>query len=283
MRQLDIITITPSTNPAVPSTFEVAGDFTSIFHGKEWIDEDGVRFPFYDTVAGGTLLVATTFDVIGNPKYAGRYTVYTKPTLGGLDSSTYQSGPNRTIVRVNEAMPAGTSGELIIGKITRVSTYLLSIAGESDFVLTEQQSVTDRPIELSGRLTVGWGESMMQNMLRQAQSFAGPTAPENPFLGQLWLDTTTSVLMIRGASAWSIVNAQVFGASYRFTQGAASTTWTVNHGLALPAPFHAGFEFFVDTPGGLKPILPLDVTFNSANQLTATFSNASTGYAIVRA
>lgn len=298
MRRLDILNITPSTNPSVPATIEVGLDYTSIFHGKEWIDANGLRSPYYtydtDTntatpspPAGTTLLVATTFDIVENTKYAGRYTVYTKPTGAGLASSSYSSGTGNTTIRVNEAMPAGSGTELTDGYITHISTYLLTITGESNLVLLEQQSNDDRPIELVGRLSAGWGEIMMQNLLRQAQSFAGPAAPSNPFQGQLWFDTLNGVLKIKPTALanndWTVVNSAFFGgAPYRHTQAAGSNTWTITHNLGLSSPYHATVDFFVNTANGVKPILPLDVTFVSANQLTATFSNAETGYAVVR-
>lgn len=298
MRRLDILNITPSTNPAVPATIEIGLDYTSIFHGKEWIDENGLRYPYYtydtDTntatpspPTGTTLLVATTFDIIENSKYSGRYTVYTKPDSAGLASSVYNSGSGNTIIRVNEAMPAGTGSELTDGYITHISTYLLTITGESNLVLLEQQGNDDRPIELVGRLSVGWGEVVMQNLLRQAQSFAGPSAPTNPFQGQLWYDTINGTLKIKQTALnnndWIETNSAFFGgAPYRHTQSVGNTTWTINHNLGLASPYHATVDFFVNTVNGVKPILPLDVTFVSANQLTATFSNAETGYAVVR-
>lgn len=298
MRRLDILNITPSTNPAVPATIEIGLDYTSIFHGKEWIDSSGNRSPFYtydtdtNTVtpsppAGTTLLVATTFDIIENSKYAGRYTVYTKPDASGLASSSYNSGTGNTTIRVNEAMPSGSGSELTDGYVTHISTYLLTVTGESNLVMLEQQDNDDRPIELVGRLSSGWGEVMMQNLLRLGQSFAGPSAPTNPFQGQLWYDTINSTLKIKQTALnnndWIEVNSAFFGgAPYRFTQPFADTTWTVAHNMGLSSPYHATVDFFVNTVDGVKPILPLDVTFVDANTLTASFSNAETGYAIVR-
>lgn len=293
MRRLEIIAITPSTTPGVPSYIEVGLNFTSLFHGKEWIDGAGARFPFYaydyDTLtaapeppAGTSLLVATTFDIVENTKYAGRYTVYTTP-LGGLASSEYLSGPGRTRIRVNEAMPAGVGAELTDGFITHISTYLLDITGESSLLVLEKANLTDRPIELVGKHTSGWGEVMEQNLLRLTQCFAGPSSPTNPYLGQLWYDTLGAALMIRTTGGWEVVNSgTVGGAPYRHTQSVASTTWVIPHGLVLPSPFHACADFFINTVGGVKAVLPFDITYNNANQLTATFTSAETGYAVVR-
>lgn len=296
MRRLQILNITPSTNPTVPSTFEVGLDFTQLFHGQEWIDGSGGRTPFYtydsDPLTGAPLpplgtgvLLATTFEVVenANGKFNGRYTVYTKPSAGGLNSSEL-NGSSNTVIRVNEAMSTGVGSELNTGFITNISTYLLSVTGEASILVLEQQNRQNRPVELMGHRSSGWGEVMFQNLLRQAQCFASPTAPANPFLGQLWYDTTNSLLKIRDTSGFNVVNTSFFGGTpFRHTQGTAATVWTVNHGLGLPNPFICTCDFFVDTGGGVfKPILPSDVTFTSANSLTASFTNSFSGHAIIR-
>lgn len=298
MRRLQILNITPSNNSAVPAKIEVGLDFTSIFHGKEWIDANGTRYPFYTydndpataapvVPAGTVLLVATTFDIVENTKYAGRYTVYTKPGSNGLASSEYDSGTGNTIIRVNEAMAAGTGTELTTGYVTHVSTYMLTVTGESNLVVLEQADKSDRPVEIIGRLSVGWGEVIMQNLLRQAQSFAGPSAPDKPFQGQLWFDTINNLLKIKPTALnnndWAVVNSSFFGTPYRHTQSDGDTTWTVTHNLGLPSPYHASCDFFVNTVNGVKPILPIDVSFVDGNNMTVTFSNAETGYVVVRA
>jgi hypothetical protein len=297
MRRLQILTITPSTTSATPSSFTVGLNNTQLFHGQEWISGAGVRSPFYtfDTDTGtatpppptGTgVLLATSFEVVESTKYNGRYTVYTKPNAGGFESSELVSGD--TLIRVNEAMDAGTLAETTspgAGFITNISTYLLTVTGESSILLLEQQNKQDRPVELMGHRSSGWGEVMFQNMLRQSQSYAGTTAPTNPFLGQLWFDTTLGLLKIREISGWSIVNSSYFGLPpFRYTQAVANTTWTVPHNLALSSPFICSADFFVNIGAGVyKPILPSDVTFTNANSLTATFSTAFAGFAIIRA
>ena len=298
MRRLQILNINPSINPTIPSTFEIGLDFTQLFHGQEWINSAGARSPFYvydsDPLTpatlpplGTTLLIATTFEVIENENgvFNGRYTVYTKPSASSLNSSEL-NGNGNTVVRVNEVMPAGTGLELTTGYITNISTYLLTITGESSLLLLEQQDIQTRPLELMGNRSTGWGEVLFQNLLRQAQSFAGPGAPSNPFIGQLWYDTTSTTLMIRQLSGWSVVNSAFFGgAPYRHTQTVPATTWVVTHNLGLMTPGNVcSFDIFIDTGAGVyKAIIPNDVTFDDANQMTVTFSNSYAGYAVLRA
>lgn len=288
MRRLDILKIIPSTTPGVPSSIEIGLDFTSIFHGKEWLVDTGERQPFYNAQpSNSTLLVATSFEIVDNAKYKGKYTVYTKPDSNGLASSEYSAGSGRTTIRVTEAMPVGTGSELTSGVITNISTYLLTVSGESSLVVLEQQLKTDRPVALAGRFSSGWGEAVMQNMLLGTQNFAGPSAPDKPFQGQLWFDTINGLLKIKPTPLdnddWVVANAAFLGGPpYRHHQTLSTATWTVNHGLNLADPYIASCDFFVDTPNGVKPILPIDVTYLNADQLTVTFSNPSTGYVIVR-
>lgn len=288
MRRLPITTITPSTNPTVPSTFEVALDYTQLFHGQEWIAENGTRSPFYTYTSGTapfgtTLLVATSFTVVDNGTFNGQYTVYTKLSVSDTDPSVLTGGGN-TKISVIEALPSYSGPDLSAGSITNISTYLFTITNESSLLMLEGQDNSTRPIELNGRFSSGWGEVVFQNLLRQAQSFAGPSAPTSPFLGQLWYDTINQLMNVYTLSGFQVMNAAAFGGvPFRFTQSAASTTWTVNHNLALASPFTCTTSFFVDTGGGVyKAILPADITYNSANQLTATFSTAYAGNVIVR-
>lgn len=298
MRRLQILNIKPSGDTSVPAEIEVGLDFTAIFHGVEWINPQKVRFPFYafDTdptsttpyPAEGTVhLVATTFDIVENTKYSGKYTVFTQRTATSPASSEYNAQTGRTIIRVNETIPLGTGDELTSGFITNVSTYLVAVTGEPNLVVLENEIKDDRPIEIVGKLSVGWGEVIIQNLMRQAQSFAGPTPPAKPFQGQLWFDTINNLLKIKPTpmdnNDWQVINSAFFGgAPYRHEQTTPANTWTINHGLGLPAPFCASCDFFVNTVNGVKPILPIDVTFVNANSMTVTFSNAESGYVIVR-
>ena len=292
MRRLDILNISPSASPSIPSTIEIDGiwgDLTSIFHGKEWINGAGSRSPFYTYTEGtapvGTVvLIATTFDIVENTKYNGRYTVYTTP-LGGLPAAEYSAGTTK--IHVNEALPTGVGSELTDGFVTHISTYLLTAVGESSIVVLEQSNNNTRPIELLGKFSQSWAEVMMQNLLATTQCFAGATPPANPFLGQLWYDTGTNLMKVRSGptlalSSWAIVNADVISTPFKHVQTIATNSWMVTHNLGLAAPYIASCDIFVNTIDGVRQVIPMDIIFNDGNTLTVALTNAQTGYVLVR-
>lgn len=291
MRRLPILNITPSITTD-PSSITVNLDFTAIFHGKEWIDLLGTRSPFFTYTAltapvNTKVLVATTFEIVENVKYNGVYTVYTPLGASSAAPSLVQNG--NTVIHVRETMATdGAGADLTTGTITHISTYLLHVQGEPDFLVLEQSTKSDRAgIDLLGRLSTGWGESFLQNLLRQVQCFAGAVAPVAPVTGQLWLDTNLGLLKIFNTTTWGVVNGSLNTTSFRSAIAAPGGsgpvyTWNVPHALALSAPYICTSSFFVDIGGGVhKAILPNDITF-SANSLTASFSQNYAGQVIVR-
>ncbi len=303
-RRIPISSVTASAGPGSPGSFSLgatadnpSADWTSVFQGKFYRDALGVTETFYNSngsaryttqdppPAGYQLIEATTFTVTGGAAFNGRYTVYTQQ--GSVNDSANESavfGGGLTTVKVNEVVPSGIIGGSAF--VTNVSTYYLLLPNESTpLVIPPGVNLTSRPVELFGRNFSGWGEASQQNLLRAVQHFAGSTAPANPFQGQLWYDTSTSIkiLNIWDGASWSSVT------SYRHTQAVSSATWVVTHNLNaspdLPLGLGRGIahaSFFVNDGGVMKPFVPSTVTYNSENQLTATFPVGYAGYALVR-
>ena len=274
-----------------------SGDWTGVFKGKFYRDPAGLTQTFYNAngtlrtpPAGYQLISATTFTIIENPSYNGRYTVYTQEgTTNDPSNPSSTFGGGLTTVRVNEPIgaPQNASHLTNTGFVTNVSTYYLLVANESPIIVPSGVILENRPVEFVGRNYSGWGELIHQNLIELAQHYSGATAPTNPFLGQIWYDTTSAPFLakIYDGSAWSVLNSTFFAPanSFRHTQATAATTWTVNHNLNASSPFIVHATFFVDTGGGvIKPILPQDMTYVSANQLTVTFSTTYSGYALIR-
>ena len=67
-------------------------------------------------------------------------------------------------------------------------------------------------IRLTGKGSTNYGKVQQENLLRLLENFAAPSAPEFPTVGQLWYDTSISVLKICVATApnpetWEQLNA----------------------------------------------------------------------------
>lgn len=290
-RRIKILSITP-TSGAVKGTIRVGlsdddatGDWTSVFRGRVYRQKSS-PYTIVDIRDAGSipiladyqLVEATQFDVVDNVSYAGRYTVMTP--LSGDPSSSTANNDFSTTIYVNE--PIGSSlvpTDSSAGFITNVSTYYLRI-GAGHLTLPPGIVYSDYPIDLYGRNFSGFGESLNQTVVNLFTNFAAATPPTNPLPGTLWYDTATHLLMIY-SSGWSVVNAQVSSSSFRFAITTPTSIWVVNHGLSLSAPFIANVSFFIDQGGAIKQIMPADVSFDSANQLTATFSSPYTGYALI--
>lgn len=293
MRRIPISSIAQSgANPGTitvgATSDNTGGDWTSVFQGRFYRDAAGNTQPFYSSPtppAGYSLIQATTFAVIDNPSYAGRYTVYTQPSAVGLASSSFGAG--LTTIRVNEPISAPLNpAHLTSGFVTNVSTYYITIPPEAPIVVPPEVLIEARSVELPGRNFSGWGEVFLQNLARQTQNFSGTVPPTAPFVGQPWYNTTNGEFRIWNGSAWTLLNGTVFASanSFRHTQSSAAATWTVNHNLGVASPFIVHASFFVDTGGGvIKPILPSDMTYVSGNQFTVSFSTPYTGFALVRA
>lgn len=285
MRKIKILKVNQTTT--TPGSIEVAGDLTELFKGRYFRNNAGLTQPGYtNPPASGFLpIVAVTFDVVENRKYAGRYTVFTQTTSADLPSASFNSSTNRTTIRVMEVVPALVSGDIISnssdGYITNISAYLLETAGQP-IILPPGLVFSQFPVELSGRNTSGWGEGHNQNFVNLARNFSGPNPPANPFIGQTYYDTDDEQMRSWNGTAWKLINVSTVGTQFKFTQSTPSNTWTVNHGLNLAAPYIALVQFFVDRGNGPKLIIPADVNFVTANQLTVSFSNPEIGYVIVR-
>lgn len=290
-RILPIVKVVQSGGPGTPGRIAVAGNLVSSFQGKFYRQNVSpyTAAPFYSsstTPSGYSLIVATTFDVINNPSYNGRYTVYTPATLSDSNpSSVFSVGNTEILVNEFVGAPVAAGDATATGSITNISTYVIAIEGEAALVVPPTVALIDRPMDVIGRNGTPWAESYTQNFVKLAQNFAGP-APLNPYLGQTWYDDATNSFNLRTASGWTAIASGIAGSNttFRFSQNSATTTWVVSHALGLVAPYVAMVQVFVDIGGGVfKMIMPSDMSFDNSNQLTISFTTPQKGVVLVRA
>jgi hypothetical protein len=291
MRTFNIQQITESNGVSVKGTVVVLGDQRASFQGKFYRE----KLPPYSTLdfysssttpVGYDFIKATTFEIANNGTYGGRYTVYTSISAGDTTVPSSFDGVSTTIT-VNEivsGLQVGSTDNIGTGIIQNISTYIIDAVGESAIVIPPGTSVPGRPIELFGRNSTPWGESLVQDLLRLAQSFAGPTAPVDPFVGQFWFNTTTDEMYVCNNSKVFVFAASGSGGGARvlqIQQTTPSLTWSITHNLNLPSPFLCLVQIFKDTGSGVQVILPAGLTFDTADSLTVSFSNLETGYVLI--
>ena len=291
-RSFQVQQVDVSGGPGVPGRITVPGDLVSSFQGR-FFREDA---PPHGTLPGYTVsppmgytqIRATTFNLEDNESYAGRYTVYTPIDApdAALNPSSSFDGIN-TVIRVNEVIgpPLNIGDDGAVGTITNISTYVIEIADDAgvvqDLVIPPAVMPDALPVELIGRFGSPWGEGYTQNFVDLAQNFARGE-PADPILGQTWYDHANGEFKLRAlGGSWVTIGSAV-PTSYRHEQVSSDDTWVITHGLNLAAPYIAFVQFFVLDAGVYKLISPLDLTFDTANQLTVTFSVPRTGFALIR-
>ena len=83
-------------------------------------------------------------------------------------------------------------------------------------------------LQLTGKRVVNWGEFLNENMLHLLEHGFSKTAPNNPTIGQLWLDANNGDLKIfTSQSTWNvIVNVPGIGTQTTTTTTPVPTTTT---------------------------------------------------------
>jgi hypothetical protein len=281
MRSYKISSIIPSTSePSIIVLDSSVGDVSAYFHGKVWVSNDySSIYPFYES--GDKLIVATTFDITGNSKFNGTYTVYTSLSASDYQSTVFDGA--HTKIRIQEALDTSASGtDLTDGSLVNFSTYVFTIAGQSPLVIYEGQSHDPLIVTLLGKYKAGWAEQFMQSMINISQHGYGSSPPANPVPGQFFVNSADQSLSFFNGTSWVVPNTATAGQRVIIHQTVAQSSWTLSHGLGLAAPYIAETQFFVNTSNGVKAIIPQDITFTDSNTITVTFSNAESGYAIIR-
>lgn len=80
-------------------------------------------------------------------------------------------------------------------------------------------------IKFPGRGFQNYGESINENILWIAQSFANATAPVNPITGQLWYDTTHSLVKFYSGTVWIVVDGIFLSATEPVTGNNVAAPW----------------------------------------------------------
>lgn len=84
--------------------------------------------------------------------------------------------------------------------INRYNGTTLIPGGLSDGTI----NISSTSLTLIGKDYAGYGAFLNENFIYLLENFAGTTSPSNPITGQLWWDTTNSILKVWSGSSWKI-------------------------------------------------------------------------------
>ncbi len=110
-----------------------------------------------------------------------------------------------------------------------------STSSKTAIVVNDGTVDTSTSINLIGKNYTNFGELLNENMLRILENFANTNAPSNPTEGQLWYDTTNSVLKLYDNGQW-----------YTIGSPAGTTRFEYRNRQDTASVFHKTVECIVD-------------------------------------
>lgn len=207
------------------------------------------------------------FDIRGSTGNNARYKVSSSIFVGGKTEITI----------------VGTLPSLVAdGYVTNTTSYVLHGTDWSNaFFLhpTQKNDYVNTSLKFSGRNNSNWGEDIQQNLLYLLDNFSNTTEPPNKVRGQIWFDKNIDKLKVYDGSIWHTLTSSVSTSTkYTHTQASASATWNINHSLGT---IDLVYSVYVQVGINLVPIIPDNMTFVDANNITISFSSAQSGKAVL--
>lgn len=89
---------------------------------------------------------------------------------------------------------------------------------------------TTTDLVLVGKNYAGYGEFLNENTVKMLENFANTTAPSSPLAGQLWWDTTGSLLKVYNGSSFKTISASTASASQPSTNVTGDLWWDTTNG-----------------------------------------------------
>ena len=179
--------------------------------------------------------------------------------------------------------------------------YVINKSDGTAFTTLQDSTIdTTSSLTLVGRNYVGYGEIQNENFLFLLENFANASAPAKPLSGQLWFDTTNSVLKVYDGTAWFEVGSSIVSATapqdpplgaFWFKSGADTLyTWNGTSWVFVGPETAEGFgvtrarstTLFADTgteyPVILITVADIVIGIVSASPFTINDSNTITGF-----
>lgn len=208
---------------------------------------------------------AVEFDVRGSTGNNARYKVV---------SASFVSG--KTEITIVGTLPSPIAD----GYVTNTTSYIFHGTDWSNafFLHPTQNNNTNTSLKISGRNNSNWGEDIQQNLLYLLDNFSNTIEPPNKVRGQLWFDKNINKLKVYDGSVWQIIgSSSSLSTKYTHTQSSASTTWNIMHSLGTT---DLVYSVYVQVGLDLVSIIPNNISFVDANNITITFSSPLIGKAV---
>jgi hypothetical protein len=89
---------------------------------------------------------------------------------------------------------------------------------------------TTTDLILIGKNYAGYGEFLNENMVKMLENFANTSAPSSPLAGQMWWDTTNSLLKVYSGTAFKTVSSSTASATAPTTGVTGDLWWDTTNG-----------------------------------------------------
>tara|TARA_R100001079_G_scaffold72977_1_gene38796 strand:+ start:349 stop:1803 length:1455 start_codon:yes stop_codon:yes gene_type:complete len=89
---------------------------------------------------------------------------------------------------------------------------------------------TTTDITLVGKNYAGYGEFLNENQIKLLENFANSSAPSSPIAGQIWWDTTNSLLKVYTGSAFKTISASTASSSQPSSSVTGDLWWDTTNG-----------------------------------------------------
>ena len=92
--------------------------------------------------------------------------------------------------------------------------YTINLTNGTIFATVADGTInTASSVTLVGKNYAGYGEFLDENFIQLLENYSNPTAPASPLTGQIWWDSTNSLMKVWQGSTWKTISAATASAS----------------------------------------------------------------------
>ena len=133
-------------------------------------------------------------------------------------------------------------------------------------------------LQLTGKRVINWGEFLNENMMHLLEHGFSKTAPNNPTIGQLWLDANNGDLKIfTSQSTWNVIKTVPgIGTQTTTSTTSTSTSTTSTSTSTTTTPFPTSSSTTTTTPFPTSSSTTTTTPFPTSSSTTTTTTTTTT-------